>query len=256
MSNKAMVVAMRWWSVVFAVLSAGGAEAGSGPGQVVTATINGLEIALDAKTGSILGLTYPGPGRMLQTTPNAGGILDLACPQENHPALRRASRFSSGAKISQTASKLTIQWENLGTSELSADAAGPVAATVVLEAAPDGRSMTARCRIENRSGVPITQVLFPDLIGLTPFGGTAETFFRTGCSVIALFCLCQSASFAAGTACGKRGGRHLHVGQFLRQHGRPMGGFRQSGGRFEPFPERLVARSTHQSAATPLEHHR
>jgi len=223
MSNKALLT-MGWLLVVLAALSAGGAEAVSGPGQVVTATINGLEIALDAKTGSILGLSYPGPGKMLQTTPDAGGILDLACPQGNHPALRRASRFSSGAKISQTASKVTIQWENVGTSEPSADATGPVAATVILEAAPDGRSMTASCRIENRSAVPITQVLFPDLIGLTPFGGTAETFFRTGCSVIAPFANLRPSppeqlvgnpavvTFLSGSSYGNMGGRWMDFG--------------------------------------------
>ena len=45
---------------------------------------------------------------------------------------------------------------------------------------PDGRSTILSCSIDNRSGKPVTRVLFPDLVGLTPIQGAAPTEVRTG----------------------------------------------------------------------------
>jgi hypothetical protein len=187
MTNKAPAVMIRTLMAVFLAVPACDTRAAASSEQVITATLNGLEIALDAKTGSILGLTYPGPGKMLQATPEAAGILDVACPQQKHPALRRASRFSSGVRISRTTDRVAIHWEDVGASQPSVDPSGRVAAIVTLEAAPDGKSVILGCRIENQSDVPITQVLFPDLIGLAPFGGAGETQFRLAATVTAPF---------------------------------------------------------------------
>lgn len=187
MSNKATMFATGLLLALLGVLSAFGAKVATASEEIVTATLNGLATTLDAKTGSILGLAYPGPGKMLQATPGAAGILDLACALPKQPALRRASRFSSGAKISQTADGVTIHWEDLGASQSSVALSGRVAATVTLAAAPDGRSVIAGCRVENQSDIPITQVLFPDLIGLVPFGGASQTQLRLGGTVMSPF---------------------------------------------------------------------
>ena len=51
---------------------------------------------------------------------------------------------------------------------------------MTFQAAPDGRSTILSCSIDNRSGKPITQVRFPDLVGLAPIQGAAPTEVRTG----------------------------------------------------------------------------
>jgi hypothetical protein len=148
--------------------------------DVVKATLNGFEITLDAKTGGILGLAAAGPGKMLEAPPETAGIIELACPDQKRPALRRASRFSPAAKITRTAQRVTIHWNDLGANRSATASSGPVAATVTLEAAADGRSVIAACRVENHSDATVTQVLFPDFVGFVPFGGAGQTQFRTG----------------------------------------------------------------------------
>ncbi len=161
-------------------LSARAEGADETPDRTVAATLHGLEIVLDPQSGSILRLSHPGPGTFLDAAPDAASILDLAYPVERFEPLRLASRFSRGAKIARSDGQLAIHWDQLGASRTFAQVPGEVSATVTLKAAPDGKSIIMTCRIANHSANPIRQVLFPDFLGLVPFGGEAATEFRSG----------------------------------------------------------------------------
>jgi len=148
--------------------------------ETVSASLNGLEVTLDAQTGSMLRLSHPGPGVLLETTPDRAGIVEVGQPLDNPFALRRAPRFSSEVKIAKSEGRVEIRWDRLGAGQSRSEAEGAVSATVTLHAAPEGRSVEVRAAIENRSAKPITQVLFPDLIGLVPRGDPAGTELRGG----------------------------------------------------------------------------
>jgi hypothetical protein len=62
-----------------------------------------------------------------------------------------------------------------------------VSAVVEIQAAQDGRSIIFTCLIENHSGAPIPQILFPDLWGLTPFAGADQTQLRFADGVVRPF---------------------------------------------------------------------
>jgi hypothetical protein len=142
------------------------------------ANLNGLAITFDADNGSILRLAYEGIV-MLESEPSRATILDLATPTSEFEPLRQASRFSHGAKIDVSPNTVAIHWEKLGSSRDWVKVEGDVSATVTLTAAPDGRSIIMACSVENRSQIPVRQVIFPDLGGLLPFAGAADTTFRT-----------------------------------------------------------------------------
>ncbi len=146
----------------------------------VIARLNRLEVTVDARTGSILRLEQPGAGTFLDTAPGEASAVDLAYPIPQFEPLRLASRYSQGAKISQSPGQLVIHWERLGPNRRAFDQPGHVSAAVTLKAAPDGRSVILHCRVENHSPRAVRQVLFPDLYGLIPLGSAAETEFRSG----------------------------------------------------------------------------
>lgn len=66
--------------------------------KTVDATLNGLSVSIDAYTGSILRMEYPGPGVMLESGVERGSAIDLAYPVKTMEALRLASRYSHGAR--------------------------------------------------------------------------------------------------------------------------------------------------------------
>jgi hypothetical protein len=145
----------------------------------IEATLNGLKITLDEQSGSIVGLEYPGPGKMLTAKPETAGLIDLAYPIPEFEPLRLASRFSTGARIEKTADAVVISWDNVGASRPYFKADGTVSAKVWLQALPDGRSITMKCQVVNDSKRNVGQVLFPDFHGLLPFAGREETCLRT-----------------------------------------------------------------------------
>ncbi|MBI2498072.1 MAG: hypothetical protein HYV75_09270 [Opitutae bacterium] len=146
---------------------------------VFEATLNGLRISIDGQTGSIVGLDYPGPGRMLAAPPASAGLLDVAYPIPEFEPLRLASRFSAAPQIEKTGETVVITWRELGASRPYFHPDGAVGATVWLQAMPDGRSVALKCRIVNGSKRPVPQVLFPDLHGFLPFAGKEDTVLRT-----------------------------------------------------------------------------
>ena len=194
---------------VFLVLVLTACAARTEAGDVVDAVLNGLEFTFDADTGCVLKMSYPSVGTMLDTNVARASAIDLAYPITAFEPLRLAARYSTNARIVKAADKVTITWDRLGTSrQVKADSAQPVAhrleydkesrqnrwvpyekspfdieghvsAQVTFEAAPDGRSVLMRCRVDNQSANPIPQVLFPDFLGLTAAAGEAETEFRT-----------------------------------------------------------------------------
>lgn len=146
----------------------------------ITATLNGLQITLDADNGSIVGLDYPGPGKMLRSSRERAGGIDLAYPVKDFEPLRLASRYSRDARITVTEDAVVIYWPKLGPSRDCFPVEGHVSATMRLVAAPDGRSVIMTAEVRNESKNDVRQVIFPDFAGLLPFAGVSGTWFRTG----------------------------------------------------------------------------
>lgn len=149
----------------------------------ITAELNGLQITLDSDTGSIIRLTYPGPGIMLDTPVKHASIVDAAYPVEEFLPLRLASRFSKNAEVEVTKQQVTVHWSKLGPSRTHLGLDPEVSATVRLKEHPDGMSTLMTCEIENYSDKPVCQVLFPDFMGFIPFAGEDEMEFRTAGSI-------------------------------------------------------------------------
>jgi len=145
----------------------------------IEATLNGLSIAIDGNTGSIVRMSYPGPGTMLDAKPDQAGIIDLAYPIAEFEPLRLASRYSKHVNVEKTSTSVTISWSGLGASR-ALGPPGAVDAKVRLKAAPDGESVLMSCEVTNRSKNSVKQVLFPDLHGLLPFAGDSGTYLRSG----------------------------------------------------------------------------
>jgi len=173
MSKKTHIIA-----TLITILLAGNAVFGAETGTVKT-TLNGLEITLDSQTGSILSLSYPGPGKMLEAKPENASIIDMAAPIEKFEPLRLASRYSKDAKITKTSDTIIIQWTRLGASRNIFEQPGNVSAEVTLKACEDGKSIIMTAEIENNSDVAVKQILFPDFLGLLPFAGKDKTMFKT-----------------------------------------------------------------------------
>lgn len=168
-----MKIALRLVCLGLALLSAALANA-----KVVTVTLNGLEIGIDERTGSVVLLRSTHTKEILQAEPQSAGLLDVAYPVDSFAAMRLASRFSTAA-IEQSANEVTIKWNQLGASRSNlALPGGAVRAEVSFKAAADGRSVILRSRIRNDSAVPVPQILFPDLWGLKPVAGMEQTRLR------------------------------------------------------------------------------
>lgn len=146
--------------------------------KTVDATLNGLSVSIDADTGSILRMEYPGPGVMLDSSVEGGSAIDLAYPVKPMEALRLASRYSHGARVTKTDNAVVIYWDKLGLSRSKFDTFGNVSATVRLVAAEDGKSVIMSCEVVNDSSNPVRQVCFPDLAGLEPFAGVDQTALK------------------------------------------------------------------------------
>ena len=145
--------------------------------------LNGIEIRLDTDTGAIVRIAYPGVGTILEASGDKAGLIELAYPLPEFEPLRLASRFSE-ARIEANDQKVTIHYDRLGPSRKAFNHRSDVSATVTLKAADDGKSVIFSCRVHNRSDQPVPQVLFPDLAGLLPTAGEADTQLRTCGTVI------------------------------------------------------------------------
>jgi len=155
----------------------------AGP-RPIKVRLNGLDLAIDETTGSLVELAFPAVGTILKAEPQNASMLDVAYPIKAFPPLRLASRFSK-AEITKDSNGLTIVWDSLGPSRTNyALPSGKIKARVGIRAADDGRSVIMTCRIENRSGAPIRQVRFPDFAGLKPVAGIEQTKLRFAAGVV------------------------------------------------------------------------
>ncbi len=80
---------------------------------VIHATLNGLGITIDARTGGIVGLSYDGPGQILASPASEAAAIDLAYPIKVFEPLRLASRFSKDAQVSVNDNEVTIHYNHL-----------------------------------------------------------------------------------------------------------------------------------------------
>jgi hypothetical protein len=149
-------------------------------GKSFEADLNGLHIVLDGNTGSILKMSYPGVGTLMDSKPGQAGMIDLAYPIKEFEVLRLASRYSEGAKVSLYPDSVVIYWDRLGLSRSNFRVDGKVSATVRLVASPDSQSVIMSSEVINLSETDVRQVIFPDFSGLLPFEGEKGTYFRTG----------------------------------------------------------------------------
>ena len=156
-----------------------------------TVQLNGVEIELDSKTGAIVRLAHPDVGTILDASDGGAGLIEAAYPLPEFEPLRLASRFSA-ARIETTEREVTIHYERLGSSRAAFNERANVSATVTLTAADDGKSVIFTCHLHNRSDRPVPQVLFPDLPGLLPTAGEANTQLRTCGTVISPWTEMQS----------------------------------------------------------------
>ena len=178
MRKTTLVLAIVSFVILLTVTAAFGGEA-MPKNNTVEVTLNGLQITIDNSTGCVLGLNYPGPGKMLESSAERGGGVDLAYPVEKFEPLRLASRYSHGARVTKTDDAVVIYWDKLGMNRDCFPVEGSVAATMRMKAAPDGRSIIMSCEVNNGSKNTVRQVIFPDFPGLQPFEGADKTMFRT-----------------------------------------------------------------------------
>ncbi len=149
--------------------------------------LNGVNLWFDHQTGSLLYLSFPSTGVVLEATRERSGLLDIAYPIRQFTPLRLASRFSMAEVIPEEKS-VSIRYESLGASRTNFPLPeGRVSGQVTVRSADDGRSVIFSCRVENHSQSPIPQILFPDLWGLTPSNGVQGTELRLARGVVRPF---------------------------------------------------------------------
>jgi hypothetical protein len=156
--------------------------------KVITATLNELEIGIDADTGSIVSLRTAHAGEILRAPEDGAGLLDVAYPLDSFAPMRLASRFSKASVQVEANKQITITWKSLGASRPNLTLpSGVVYGQVTLRAAEDRRSVILESRIRNDSGAVVPQVLFPDLWGLRPIEGEQDTRLRLARGVVLPF---------------------------------------------------------------------
>jgi len=147
--------------------------------EVVNVRLQGMEIGIDEETGSLVSISSPATGLLLQAPPEAAGLLDLAYPVSSFAAMRLASRFSKAHVVQRSPDEVLIEWSKLGASRPNlALPGGSVSASVTMRAASDGKSVIWSCHIDNHSEAAVRQELFPDLWGLKPYAGVERTRLR------------------------------------------------------------------------------
>ncbi|MHB0959723.1 MAG: hypothetical protein ACYC6N_06380 [Pirellulaceae bacterium] len=174
---KSMIPSALAASMMVALLATGAVALQ--PANIKKVTLNGLEITLDSRSGAILQLDYPGPGRLLEADAAEAGLVDVAYPIEEFEPLRLAARHARDAVIEEHPDRVVIRVARLGPSRANFPSEGDVAATVTLQADADGRSLVLACEIENRSARAVRQVIFPELRGLMPVAGADHTVLKS-----------------------------------------------------------------------------
>ena len=155
------------------------ATAAATPLPLTLDVLNG-RVQLDASTGAIISLRLAEPEtefiarEATSSERPAGGLLRFALPLDDHPGHHVEVGTHGAPEIERIASGLRLRYTNLATEE------GPVAATVevTLTAAEDG--LRLRATVHNTGDAPISQVIFPQLLGLDAIDGSDETRVQFG----------------------------------------------------------------------------
>lgn len=146
----------------------------------VAKDLNGTHFEFDKASGVLLQLCTAELGCILRSTPERGGLIDLAYPIPAFGPLRLEARRSR-AKVIAEKDSVTVIYQRLGASRSHVQMPeGSVSATVTFKAADDGRSVIVQCAVENKSQNAIVQTLCPDLDGLLPIAGFDATEVRFG----------------------------------------------------------------------------
>jgi hypothetical protein len=132
--------------------------------------LNGLKIEIDDDTGTLLRLSHPDTGVVLEASKERSSILTVSAPAPGFTALQLEPRLSK-ATISPAKDAVTLTWDALQANRSSKLGAsdGNIRAEVTFRAAPDGKSVILRAQVRNLSQLGVSQILFPDLQGLRPF---------------------------------------------------------------------------------------
>ena len=80
MGRTAQTISILLIAAFLTGVSVCGGESKKNAAELVSVTLNGLEIGIDAETGGVLTLSYPGPGKMLDAASGSAGIVDVAYP--------------------------------------------------------------------------------------------------------------------------------------------------------------------------------
>lgn len=143
----------------------GGSSSGDGRYRC---TLNGLELEVSERTGGLRSLRFDNVGTLLRQSEESASLLTMRYPVKGFIPLMLESRLSQ-AQLLEADDSLSISWDRLTGNRSNIELpSGRVRATVTLCAAPDGRSVILRARVENHSQGEITELLFPDFSGLRP----------------------------------------------------------------------------------------
>ena len=105
--------------------------------------------------------------------------MDAAYPRPEFEALRLGARYSSGATVEVKDDEVVVRIPAMAPSRPRLAVDGEVSATVLFRADADGRSVILSCEIENKSPLPLRQVVFPELRGLLPVAGPDHTILKS-----------------------------------------------------------------------------
>ena len=146
----------------------------------VTVTINGSTLVFSKRNGTLLSLTEPEGHRLIDTTAELGGLIDVSCPLKEFGPFRLASRYTKRCEIECGKGRVTVRYAALGGSRDDVRWKGRVSAVVNISAHEDGRSLVFEAEVSNHSTTLLPQVLFPDFHGLVPDEDPGKTWFRQG----------------------------------------------------------------------------
>ena len=169
--------------------------------------LNGLSFTLDNVTGGIVQLAHLKTATCFLKEKEAPRWLDLALPRPEYPPYRLSSAGAK-ASITQTEDKATICWESLAPN--AKDLKAKVRAEVTLSSRLDGRSVSVQARVENQSNYEVLQVIFPDLMGLQPTAGEADTRVVLGEGIVRPFRDLKSAEDTTPFFVGAREARFIY----------------------------------------------
>lgn len=140
-------------------------------GDEITVAISGGQIRLDGTSGTIVRATGEDGKEFVRGT-SGRGLVRIAAPLPDYPSHYVELGTHGAPEIRERSGSFTLVHPKLETKHAELD----IAVEVDVEPCPEG--LVLRARIRNRSGLRLPQVAFPQLLGLMPVGGVANTRVR------------------------------------------------------------------------------